>query len=118
MTAEELAKLLNADILSKGESEIHISGCMVCDVMSRTIADGFHGMAWITCNGGVNALAVSVMTGASCLVLSDGTDMDAQTLSRAQTERIWVIGSSESAFTLAGRLYEAGLRAGKRGGET
>lgn len=112
MTVEKLAALLGAQALSRGEAGLSVTGCMVCDVMSRAIAGGFRGMAWITCMGSVNALAVSVMTGASCLILADGLAPDEKTLERAQNEKIWVLSARESAFTLAGRLYEAGLRQG------
>lgn len=112
MTVEKLTALLGAQTLSLGAQDVPVTGCMVCDVMSRAIAGGFRGMAWITCAGSVNALAVSVMTGASCLILTDGLSLDEKTLERARTEKIWVLGTKESAFLTAGRLYEAGLGPG------
>ena len=112
MTVEKLREILGAETLSEGESGTSVSGCLVCDVMSRAIAGGFLGMAWITCANSINALAVSVMTGAACLILTDGLTPDEQTLERARMEKIWVLSANEPSFTLAGRLYEAGLRQG------
>ena len=110
MTAEGLAKLLGAEILAEGNLEGVIRSCLVCDVISQAMAGGRRGMAWITVQANMNALAASVMTDAACLIFPAGIRPEEDVLQRAQKENVTLLAAAQSAFDLAGRMYEAGLR--------
>lgn len=110
MTAAEIAALLNAQIVAEGDAARQVSGCMACDVMSRSIAQGFSGMAWLTSQAQINALAVAVLKDAACLILTDGAQPDERMLTQAAKERVCVLATDRNMFEAAGLMYRAGLR--------
>ena len=116
MTVKAVQTLLNAEILAEGDLERPVSGGVVCDVMSQAMARGFRGMAWITAQANINALAVAVMTDAACLIFPAGFRPEEAVVRRACEERTTLLAAKESAFELAGRLYAAGLRGEAKNG--
>jgi len=109
MTVGELAQRLGAVNLSDAGTGRAVTGGFSCDVISQAMARGFRGMAWITVQANMNALAVAVMTGAACLIFPEGMKAEKTVIERAAIEGIALLSAEDAAFELAGRLY-AGLR--------
>ncbi len=114
MTVGEAAALLGAGMLTEGDREI--CGGLVCDVMSRAMAQGFSGMAWITRQANMNALAVAVMTDAACLIFPAGYMPEEKVINKAREEKKALLYAPQEAFEAAGILYGAGLRGRKDDG--
>lgn len=114
MTVGEAAALLGAKVLTAGGGEIR--GGFVCDVMSRAMAQGFSGMAWITRQANMNALAVAVMTDAACLIFPAGVVPEETVIQKAREEGRALLCAAQEAFEIAGMLYAAGLRGEDRNG--
>ena len=110
MTVGEVKRVIRAENAAGDDDERSVSGCFMCDGMSRTMANGFSGMAWITHRADMNALAVAVMKGAACMIFPKGTEPEEGVIGRAEMENMPLLRSDEPAFELAGLLYEAGLR--------
>lgn len=110
MTVGEIRELLGAETEAQGDMQRAVSGCLVCDIMSSTMAKGFRAMAWITHRSDMNALAVAVMTGAACMIFPAGIRPEAGVKERAEAENMPLLCAGVNAFELAGQLYEAGLR--------
>lgn len=108
MTVGELADLLEAEMLSGGGREAECG--FVCDVLSVSMSKGPRGMAWITCQANMNALAVAVMRGAACLIFPNGIRPEQAVIDRAAQEGIALLTARSGAFELAGRMWQAGLR--------
>ena len=115
MTIGEMKRMMGANAAGGKNEEKRISGCFVCDIMSRTMANGFAGMAWITHRADMNALAISVMKDAACLIFPDGVEPEEDVIRRAEMENMPLIRSEKPAFELAGLLFEAGLRGEEKG---
>lgn len=113
MTVKELEGLLEAERLTAGDADGEISGGYVCDVLSVAMVEGFAGMAWITVQANINALAVAVMRGASCLVFPHGRKAEQDVIDRANANGVALLSSSAAAYEIAGRMSAAGLRGGK-----
>ena len=111
MTVRELADILEARQISQGDAARDISGGMVCDVMSLSLARGFGGMAWVCQRTDINALAVAVMTDAACVVFAECMQIDEELAKRANAEKINVLMTSKSAFEVVGQMYASGIRA-------
>ena len=110
MTVSELSQRLDARMLTECGADREVLSGLCCDVISRAMTRGTRGMAWITMQANMNALAAAAMTGAACLILSDGMSPEADVTARAEHEGIALLTSDAGAFELAGRLYEAGIR--------
>ena len=107
MTVGKLADLLDAEVLSGSGREAECG--FMCDVLSVSMAKGARGMAWITCQANMNALAVAVMRGAACLVFPNGMKPEQAVIERAEKEGIGLLTARAGAFELAGRMWQAGL---------
>ena len=106
MTVGEIARALNAETLAAGKEGTVVSGVYVGDIMSRALANGFSGMAWICAAADMNALAVAHMKGARCLIFPAGIKPEAEVVRRAEKEGITLLSCGRTAFEAAGRLYE------------
>ena len=113
MTVRELAALIEARSMSGDGMDGKIRGGFVCDIMSRAMAEGFSGMAWITHRADMNALAIAVMKNAACGIFPAGIVPEEAVVQRAKTERMPLLRSDMTAFELAGRLYLSGIRSGE-----
>ncbi len=84
-------------------------GC-VGDLLSFVLARGEAGMAWITVQTHLNVIAVASLHEFSCVIIAENGAVEAETLAKAEEENIPLLTSPLSSYTLAGRLYELGVR--------
>ena len=105
MTVGEIARALNAEILAAGRMDESVTGVYSGDIMSRALANGFSGMAWICAQADMNALAVAHMKGALCLIFPQGVLPGEAVVRRAEEEKIGLLSCGLTAFEAAGRIY-------------
>lgn len=111
MTVRELMELTGARALNEAELSGEVSGGYCCDLLSRVMARGAQGSAWITVMTHMNAVAVATLRGFACVIVPEGLEVAPDVLSKAAQEGLPVLGSRKSAYVLCGLLYEAGLGA-------
>ncbi len=87
-----------------------VGGAQVGDLLSHVMAQGRHGQLWVTIQTHPNIIAVAALAGLSGIVIAAGFEPDADAVARADEEGIPLFTSGASAFTIAGRLYELGVR--------
>jgi predicted transcriptional regulator len=87
-----------------------ITGAQVCDLLSHVMAQGKHGHLWITIQTHPNIVAVAALAGLSAIVIANGFEPEDDTVMRAEDEGIPLLRSPQTAYELAGRLYELGVR--------
>lgn len=107
MKLGEITEKLQARELTGTDARREICGVYAGDIISRAMASGFRGMAWITAQANMNALAVAVMTGAACLIFPESIRPEEKVVERARTEKVALLVSGLSCFEAAGRLYAA-----------
>jgi hypothetical protein len=110
MTVKKAVDQLGLTVLASGDQSARIEGCCVCDLLSHVMANGIRGGAWITVQTHVNTVAVATLLDLACIIVPQNIAVDALTVEKANEEGIAVLQSQDSAFTLAGRLYELGVR--------
>jgi len=110
MTVAQVAEALGLTPLVPPPAEATVSGAIVSDLLSYVMAHGRAGQVWVTVQGHVNVVAVAALTGLSAVVIAAGFSPEEETRERAQEEGIPLYLSEQGAFSLAGRLYELGLR--------
>lgn len=87
-----------------------VSGGYVSDLLSDVIAHSLRGEVWITLQTHPNIVAVASLKELAGVVLVNGRQPDAETLSRAIEEKIPLLRSHLPAYELAGRLYQLGIQ--------
>ena len=111
MKVQDIVESLGLAVLSPARSpDAEVTGGYASDLLSDVIARGRAGDVWITMQTHVNIVAVASLKDLAAVVLVNGRAPDPETLAKAQQEKVTILGSQMSAFELAGRLYELGIR--------
>jgi predicted transcriptional regulator len=74
------------------------------------MAEGQRGQAWITIQTHPNIVAVAGLAGMCAIIVAGGFEPEPETIARAEEEEIGLFVSGETAYSLAGRLYQLGVR--------
>ena len=86
-----------------------VKGGYCGDLLSEVMANAPIGCAWLTIQVHQNIVAVAVLREMAAIILTGGNTPDEGTRSRAEEEGIPVLVTSLDAFSMAGRLYAAGI---------
>lgn len=87
-----------------------VTGGYASDLMSDVLAHAAEGSVWVTLHIHQNIVAVASHKDLAGIILVQGRQPDADTLSKAEEENIPLLVTSLPAFELIGRLYKAGIR--------
>ncbi len=111
MNLAELVERLDLKVYS-GREELAraVEGGYAGDLLSDVIANGRKGRVWVTIQVHPNVVAVAVLKELAAIVLANGREPAAETVIRAQKERVPILGTLLPAFECAGRLHGLGLR--------
>lgn len=111
MTVEEAVKELQLTVVA-GQDNMNreITGGYVSDLLSNVMGQAQSGNLWITMQGHQNVAAVALLVGLTAVVIAGGAQPDGATLAKAETENIVIATTPLSAYEVAGRLYQLGLR--------
>ena len=113
-TLVSLAKVvesLGLSVAACGEDlEKAVTGAQVCDLLSHVMAHGKSGQVWITIQTHPNIVAVGALARLAGIILADGLEPGEDTIMRAEEEGLPLLTSSATAYTLAGQLYNLGVR--------
>jgi len=111
LTVTEAARRLGLSICASGDRmDAAITGAQVSDLLSYVMAQGKAGHLWITIQAHPNIVAVAALTGLAGIVVAGGFVPNEEAVARAEEEGVPLLTSPESAYTIAGRLYELGIR--------
>jgi hypothetical protein len=111
MQLEEIVHRLALDVQAAPDRlEVEVTGGYACDLLSYVMANGRAGDLWLTIQGHPNIVAVASLIGLAGIVVVEDAKVDAVTLEKAAQEGIPLMVTHESAYTIAGRLYELGVR--------
>jgi hypothetical protein len=92
-------------LTSRTFGETEVTGGYTCDLLSDVMANGQPGNLWITIQTHQNILAVVRIKDLAGIIVVNGRQPDAETIRKADQENVTVLGTSESAFQVSGRLY-------------
>lgn len=110
MQIAKILKICEATLLTEGvDLQTDITSGYSCDLLSWVMAHGKPGMAWITIQTHMNVVAVATLHDMACVIVPEGAQVPAEVCAKAAEEGIALLSSNLPAFTLAGRLYAAGL---------
>lgn len=110
MKISELAELLHATCVCEGEApDTEITCGYACDLLSWVLAHGRKGMAWTTVQTHINVVAVAVLMEMACIILSEGNQLEPDSLRKAQEEGLAVLATDKTAFEICGLMMGAGI---------
>ena len=111
MKVQELLTLLDAKLLTQTPNlDAEIECGYSCDLLSWVLAHGQEGMAWATVQTHVNVIAVAVLMGMACVVLTEGVEAEEASLERANKEGLPVLSTAKTAYEVCGLMARAGVR--------
>ncbi len=95
-----------------GETRLEtvITGAQVSDLLSHVMSRGKAGHFWITNQSHANIVAVAALAGLSAIAIAGGFEPEKEAVIRAEEEDIPLLTSPDSAYVLAGKLWELGVR--------
>jgi predicted transcriptional regulator len=94
----------------KGRLGAVVTSAQVSDLLSHVMARGKAGHFWITNQTHANLVAVAALTGLSAIAIAGGFEPEEEAVIRAEEEDIPLLTSPDSAYVLAGKLWELGVR--------
>lgn len=113
MNLNELVNALHLENLTPElniDSGQAITRAYASDLLSDVLAHGPKGGLLVTVQVHLNVVAVAVHAELAAVIFALGRKPDELVRSKAIEEGIALFSSEETAFNLAGRLYELGLR--------
>lgn len=106
MKLSELVNVLDLRVYA-GQEELarEISGGYCGDLLSWVMGRAQSGDIWITIMNNLNTVAVAIMTDVSAVLMAEGVDPGEDVIARAREKGVVLLGSTRSAFELAGAIY-------------
>jgi predicted transcriptional regulator len=86
--------------------EREVTGCYIGDLLSWAMGKVQSGDAWLTVMGNVNAVAVSVLADAACIILVDKASLDEEARLKAEQQEVVILSSEQGAYPLAIEISE------------
>lgn len=110
MKAKELAERLDLAVAAgEGGLDRLVKGGYCGDLLSEVMANAPMGCVWLTIQVHQNIVAVAVLRDMAAVIMTSGNSPDEGTKGRAEEEGIPILLARDDAFTIAGKLYAAGV---------
>ncbi len=116
MKLTEIVKELSLEVLSGCNLNQDVQYGYISDILSDVMARSPKTALWITNQTHENILALVYFKSLSGVILPEGLMLEESLLKLAQEKKISIFSTQHTAFDIAGRLYELGLR-GRESGE-
>lgn len=102
MTVSDMARDFGFEIVAgKDGCNNEIIGVYLGDLLSWVMGRSKEGDCWITIQGHINIIAVALLTGAACIVIAEGAEVDPDTLAKADAEDIPILRTSLTGYEIA-----------------
>lgn len=110
MTVKEIIELLDAEIItSEGNLELEVSAGFVGDLLSVVMGKAKEECAWITIQSHLNIVGVGSLVGVGCIIVTEGFQVDADAVTKANEEEIPIMRTKLSSYEAAAVLAKNGL---------
>jgi predicted transcriptional regulator len=81
------------------------------DMLSCVMVGAANKGLWLTLQAHVNIVAVAALLDLSAVIITEGAKPDAMTIAKANEQQITLLSTPESTYSIAGKLWELGLKA-------
>ena len=104
MTVKELAAALNCKIICMPDGDREITGGYAGDLLSWVMGRANSGDVWVTIMSNVNIVAVASLADPACILLSEGVELEADVIAKAESVGVNILGSKEDTFALCASI--------------
>lgn len=113
MNLAEIIDVLKLTVLTekKDFSAIQPSGGYAADLLSCVMTGAPHNGLWLTLQAHGNIVAVAALLELSAVIITENAMPDQATIRKANQEGVTLLSTAETTFTVAGKLWELGIRA-------
>lgn len=106
MILKEIVEKLNLKVFCGEEFlEREVNGAYVSDLLSDVMGGSSEGQIWITLQSHLNVVAIGSLKELSAILLVKDIVPEPNVVSKALEEEIPILGTLESTFEIAGKLY-------------
>ncbi|MGD0016288.1 MAG: serine kinase [Verrucomicrobiia bacterium] len=91
-------------------SAVDVTGCYISDLLSDVLAHAHPGILWVTVQTHRNVVSVATMKDIAAVLITCNRKPDAATIAEAEKEGVVLLVTPLTAYEVAGKLWEAGLR--------
>ena len=106
MTAQELRKQLDLQVLAEPDPDKPVTGGYVGDLLSWVMGRAREGDAWVTIMTNANVLAVASLADTACVIVAEDSAVEPDVVALAQSKGINLYRSSRRGFDLCCRVGE------------
>lgn len=107
ITTEQIVKELKLQVFTGEDlAATDLRGGYVSDLLSDVMGHAREGELWITLQSHVNVVAIASLKELAAVLLVKGIQPERTVVEKAGEEGVVLLGTSEDAFTIAGKLYQ------------
>jgi len=110
MKTFELAKQLNLESLIESEKDMTFEGVYIGDLLSIVMTKAKENFVWITIQTHINVMAVAELLDIACVIIVENMGVEADTLAKAIELDIPIFRTKESAYQIACKLSNLGIK--------
>ncbi len=111
---EVVAKLGLEVAVAADTLDREISGGYASDLLSCVMARARAGNVWVTLQSHPNIVAVASLLGLAGIIVTEGACLDPATIEKANEEKIPILTTSLTTFTVVSRLAALGIQGAER----
>ncbi|MBQ8203507.1 MAG: hypothetical protein IJZ75_04425 [Clostridia bacterium] len=108
MKVREIAEKAELKILSMPDPEREVIGAYMGDLLSWVMGRAGESNVWITIMSNINVVAVASLADVSCVILSEGVELEEDVLNAAKEKGINILSTNlpsyETAIALSGMV--------------
>jgi len=110
MKLEEVARAISLEVRSAAQKlDVEVTGGYASDLLSCVMAKARAGNVWVTLQSHVNIVAVANLLDLAGVIVTEGSQLDAATLERAEAQGVPLLTTPLTSYTVVGRLYQLGI---------
>lgn len=110
MNVQEAVSALGLQVIVPGDMQRVFTGGYASDLLSCVMARAQSGNVWVTLQAHANVVAVASLLDLAAVILTEGVVPDDEMAARARENRVVLLGSPQSTFTVVGHLASLGVR--------
>ena len=112
MNLDQIIISLDLEILTdkRSFSDVIPSGGYTSDLLSCVMAGAKHQNLWITLQSHSNIVAIAALLDLCAVIITEDARPDSTTLKKANDEKIVILATKETTFSVVGKLWSMGLK--------
>ena len=109
-TVSDIIEHLGVKVLTRGPSlSTEVTGGYTSDLLSCVMARAKTGNVWVTLQAHPNIVAVASLLNLSCIIVTEGKEVEPPTLERAEDEGLPILSTPLTSFSVVEKLSGLGI---------